>query len=154
MQQIAANGFTLAQNDIGSLTFQNWCTLTSAVCAFTEILFCDFDIIKCLTDGMRGTVEVLHLRRASRCSVSESLMPITAVTHLLWVCSEMWNKWPSSAPNNKPDVPSRTREGDGARVRDTQGFLSFASWFSSSALDAIIAGLNSLLYQLISWLKH
>lgn len=153
MQQIA-DGITLEQNDIGSFTFQNWCTLTSAGCAFTEILFCDFDIIRCLTDGMRGMVEVLHLRRASRCSVSESRMPITAVTHLLWACSEMWNKWPSSAPDNKPDVPSRRRKGDGALVRDTQGFLSFASWISSSALDAIIAGINSRLYQLLGWLKH
>lgn len=75
-----------------SFTFQNRCTLTSAVWAFAEIVLCDLNIIRCLTGGMRGRVEVQHLRGESRCSVSESLMPITAVTHLLCACSETWTE--------------------------------------------------------------
>lgn len=42
--------------------------------------------------------------------------------------------------SNKPDFPSRRREGDGAHVRDPQGFLTSASWLSSSALHASFAG--------------
>lgn len=49
-------------NGIGTFTF-HWPALTSAVCARAGVLFCEFDIVRLLTDGMRGWVEVLHLWR-------------------------------------------------------------------------------------------
>lgn len=52
---------------------ESWSTLSSGMCACAGVIFYDFDIIRLLTDGVRGRVEVPHLRRERAAAACRSL---------------------------------------------------------------------------------